>query len=107
MANAGNDTYRASAIVMILVGLIFLVDNIVPFSSMGLPWVTKIDNLIGYASVVFLAVKKDKAIGLVLGGIWVLFNFSYIVSLLGHAGKFIIPAMLIIAGILVLKKNWK
>ena len=69
-ANNNRDTYKATAVTLIVLGILFLIDKLIHFSSVGLPWVMNKDNLILYTSIIFLIFKRDKSVGLVLLG-WV------------------------------------
>ena len=44
-ANNNRDTYRATAVTLIVFGILYLVDKLIHFSSIGLPWVMNKDNL--------------------------------------------------------------
>ena len=54
MAVNHKDTYKASAIFLIVMGILYLVDKLIGFASYGLPWVMQKDNLLLYAAVIFL-----------------------------------------------------
>ena len=41
-ANNGKDTYMATAVSFIVIGALFLIDKLIHFSSLGLPWVMNI-----------------------------------------------------------------
>ena len=61
------------------------------------------DNLLLYTAVIFLFIKRDKSVGLVLLGLWLVLNIGLIVSLLGSMSGYLLPlALLIIGGILYL-----
>ena len=65
-ANNSKDTYLATAVTFIVIGALFLIDKLIHFSSIGLPWVMNKDNMLLYASICFLIFKRDKSIGFVL-----------------------------------------
>ena len=67
MAVNHKDTYKASAIFLIVMGILYLVDKLIGFASYGLPWVMQKDNLLLYAAVIFLWFKTDKSVGIVFG----------------------------------------
>lgn len=97
------DTYKATAITLMLMGILYLIDKMTCFSSHGLGWVMNKDNLLLYAAVIFLIFKRDKSVGLVLSGIWLVLNIGLIISLLGQLSGYLLPlALLIIGGILYL-----
>ena len=41
-ANNSKDTYLATAVTFIVIGALFLIDKLIHFSSIGLPWVMNI-----------------------------------------------------------------
>ena len=41
-ANNSKDTYLATAVTFIVIGALFLIDKLIHFSSIGLPWVMPI-----------------------------------------------------------------
>lgn len=103
MATKANhkDTYKATAITMIVVGLLYLIDKLIHFSNLGLGWVMNKDNLILYTAIIFLIFKRDKSVGLVLLGIWLVLNIGFIIALLGQLSGYLLPiALLLIGGIL-------
>ena len=63
-ANNNRDTYKATAITLIVFGILYLVDKLVHFSAIGLPWVMNKDNFLLYTAVIFLLFKHDKSVGL-------------------------------------------
>lgn len=102
-ANNNKDTYKATAVTLIVIGVLYLVDKVIPFSSIGLPWVMNKDNLLLYTALIFLIIKRDKSVGLVLAGLWLVMNIGWIVSLLGSMSGYLLPlSLLIIGGILFL-----
>jgi hypothetical protein len=56
-ANNSKDTYLATAVTFIVIGALFLIDKLIHFSSIGLPWVMNKDNMLLYASICFLIFK--------------------------------------------------
>lgn len=97
------DTYKATAITLIVIGVLYLIDKLIHFASIGLPWVMNKDNLLLYTAVIFLIFKRDKSVGLVLLGLWLVMNIGLIVSILGSMSAYLLPlALLIIGGILYL-----
>ena len=100
-ANNNRDTYKAIAVTLIVIGVLYLVDKLIHFSAIGLPWVMNKDNFLLYTAVIFLFLKHDKSVGLVL--IWLVMNIGLIVALLGTMSAYLLPlALLIIGGILYL-----
>ena len=88
---------------LIVLGILFLIDKLIQFSSVGLPWVMNKDDLILYTSIIFLIFKRDKSVGLVLLGLWLVMNIGLIISLLGSMSGYLLPlVLLIIGGILYL-----
>lgn len=102
-ANNNRDTYKATAVTLIVLGILYLLDRLIPFSSLGLPWVMNKDNMILYAAIVFLIFKSDKSVGLVLLGLWLVMNISLIIAILGSMSSYLLPiALLLIGGVLYL-----
>lgn len=79
-------------------GILYLTDKILHFSSLGLPWVMYKDNFLLYTAVIFLLFKQDKSVGLILTGLWIVLNFSLIVSLIGSASAYMLPLVLLLLG---------
>ena len=100
-ANNNRDTYKATAITLIVFGILYLVDKLVHFSAIGLPWVMNKDNLLLYASISFLIFKRDKSVGFVLLGLWLVMNIGLVMSLLGSLSGYLLPLALLIIGIIL------
>ena len=100
-ANNNRDTYRATAVTLIVFGILYLVDKLIHFSSIGLPWVMNKDNMLLYAAACFLIFKRDKSIGLVLLGLWLVMNIGLVMSLLGSLSGYLLPLTLLIIGIIL------
>lgn len=101
MAVNHKDTYKASAIFLIVMGILYLVDKLIGFASYGLPWVMQKDNLLLYATVIFLWFKTDKSVGIVLAGIWLILNIGLVIALLGQMSAYLLPAALLIIGVIL------
>ena len=97
-ANNSKDTYLATAVTFMVIGALFLIDKLIHFSSIGLPWVM---NMLLYASICFLIFKRDKSIGLVLLGLWLVMNIGLVMSLLGSLSGYLLPLTLLIIGIIL------
>ena len=81
----------------------FLIYNILHFSTLGLSWVMNRDNFLLYTAIIFLLFKHDKSVGLVLIGLWLILNFGLITALLGTMSAYLLPiALLVVGGILYL-----
>ena len=91
------DTYKASAVFLIVMGMLYLIDKFIGFASHGLPWVMQKDNLLLYAAVIFLWFKADKSVGIVLTGIWLILN----IGLLGQMSAYLLPAALLLVGVIL------
>ena len=100
-ANNNRDTYKATAITLITFGVLYLVDKLIHFSALGLPWVMNRDNFLLYTAVIFLLFKHDKSVGLVLIGLWLILNFGLITALLGTISTYLLPLALLVFGILI------
>ena len=90
-ANNSKDTYLATAVTFIVIGAL----------SIGLPWVMNKDNMLLYASICFLIFKRDKSIGFVLLGLWLVMNIGLVMSLLGSLSGYLLPLTLLIIGIVL------
>lgn len=102
-ANNNRDTYKATAVTLIVLGVLYLIDKLIHFSAIGLPWVMNKDNFLLYTAVIFLFLKHDKSVGLVLIGLWLVMNIGLIISLLGAMSAYLLPlALLVIGAILYL-----
>lgn len=102
-ANNNKDTYKATAVTLIVFGVLYLIDKLLHFSALGLPWVMNRDNFLLYTAIIFLMFKHDKSVGLVLIGLWLVLNFGLITALLGTISAYLLPvALLIVGGILYL-----
>lgn len=102
MAANNKDTYRATAVTFIVIGILFLINKLISFSSMGVPWVMNKDNLLLYASICFLLFKHDKTIGFILLGLWLVMNIGLVMSLLGSLSGYLLPLALLIVGVILL-----
>ena len=92
------DTYKASAVFLIVMGMLYLIDKFIGFASHGLPWVMQKDNLLLYAAVIFLWFKADKSVGIVLAGI---LNIGLVIALLGQMSAYLLPAALLLVGVIL------
>ena len=90
-----------SAVTFIVIGALYLIDKLIHFSTIGLPWVMNKDNMLLYASICFLIFKRDKSIGFVLLGLWLVMNISLVISLLGSLSGYLLPLTLLIVGIIL------
>lgn len=103
MASASNhnDTYRALSVFLILTGVFYLIDKWLPFESLGMGWIMHKDTILLFAAATFLWFKSDKSVGLILAGIWLIQNIGLVVSLLGQLSAFLLPATLMLIGLLL------
>lgn len=101
MAVNHKDTYKASAVFLIVMGILYLVDKFIGFASHGLSWVVQKDNMLLYAAIIFLWFKADKSVGIVLAGIWLILNIGLVVALLGQMSAYLLPAALLLIGIIL------
>ncbi len=99
------ENYRAAALSFILVGVLLLTDRLIGFSNIGADWVMNRSNFLLYIGAIFLLVKRDKTIGLALGGVWVVLNLGKVFALLGSLSGYVLPAVLLIAGIALFLKS--
>lgn len=101
MAVNHKDTYKASAVFLMLMGILYLLDKLVGFASHNLPWVMQKDNMLLYAAAVFLWFKADKSVGIILAGIWLILNIGLVVALLGQMSAYLLPAALLLLGLIL------
>lgn len=95
------DTYRATAVFLALMGVLYLADKLVGFSAHGLPWVMQKDTMLLYAAAVFLWFKADKSVGILLAGIWLIQNIGLVIALLGQLSGYLLPLALLLVGVLL------
>lgn len=100
-ANNNRDTYKATAVALIVFGILYLVDKLVHFSTLGLPWVMNKDNFLLYTAIVFLLFKHDKSVGLILLCLWLVLNFGLISALVGTMSAYLLPLAILVVGILL------
>lgn len=101
MATDNKDTYRATAVFLVVTGVLYLIDKWLGFGNMGLSWIMRKDMMLLYASVIFLWFKRDKSVGIILAGIWLIQNIGLVVSLLGQISSYLLPAALLLIGLLL------
>ena len=102
-ANNNKDTYKATAVALILIGALYLIDKLIHFSAIGLPWVMHKDNLLLYIAISFLIFKHDKSVGIILLAIWLLININLVMAWLGTISGYLLPlALLLTGGVLLL-----
>lgn len=100
-ANNNKDTYKATGITLMVFGVLYLLDKLVHFAALGLPWVMQKDNFLLCTAVIFLLVKHDNSVGLVLAGLWLVLNFGLITALLGTLSAYLLPLALLVIGIIL------
>lgn len=98
-ASSSKRSGLAIGAVILLYGFLFLINTLYPFSKLGLGWILKVDNLILYAAILFLFLKKDKTDGAILALIWILVNFQFVIELLGSMSGYVIPGLFVIVGL--------
>lgn len=92
------DTYLASAITLTAAGIVFLLDKFVNFAAQGYGWLVDKSNLLLFAALIFLIIKREKTVGVLLLVIWSIINIKLIVSLLGQLSGYLLPLALLLAG---------
>lgn len=92
------DTYLASAITLTAAGVVFLLDKFVNLAAHGHGWLVDKSNLLLFAALIFLIIKSEKTVGVLLLVIWSIMNIRLIVSLLGQLSGYLLPLSLLIAG---------
>ena len=104
-ANNNKDTYKATAVAFIVIPeLFFLINKLLPFASIGLPWVMNKDNLLLCMPLsVFLFSSVTSPVGFVLLGLWLVMNIGPgPMSLLGSLSGYLLPLALLIIGYFIL-----
>lgn len=96
------DNYLATAITLLVIGGLFLLDKFLHFAAHGYGWLVDKSNLLLFAAVVFLLVKRDKTVGILLLIIWAILNIGLIVSLLGQLSGYLLPLALLVIGAVLL-----
>jgi len=66
-ASNSKDTYLATAVTFIVIGALYLIDKLIHFSTLGLPWVMNKDNMLLYASICFLIKRLCQISGQIPG----------------------------------------
>lgn len=99
--NSNRDTYKAAAIALIVFGILYLIDKLASFSTLGLPWVMNKDNFLLYTALIFLIFKRDKSVGIILVGLWLVLNIGLITALLGSLSAYLLPLSLLLVGLLL------
>ena len=97
-ANNNRDTYKATAITLIVFGILYLVDKLVHFSAIGLPWVMNKDNFLLYTAVIFLLFKHDKVSGIGIDRFVADIELRLITALLGTMSAYLLPLALLVLG---------
>ncbi len=95
------DTLLALSVTLIVMGLLFLMDKLGLFSKYDYDWAMAKDNLLLITSIIFLIFKREKTVGLVLLGIWIVLNIGTIIAFLGQLSGFLLPLILLIIGIIL------
>ena len=96
------DNYLAGSITLLVVGALYLLDKFVHFAAHGYGWMVDKSNLLLFAAIVFLLVKADKTVGILLLLVWAILNIGLIISLLGKLSGYLLPLALIVIGLLLL-----
>ena len=52
-------------------------------------------------AVIFLWFKADKSVGIVLAGIWLILNIGLVIALLGQMSAYLLPAALLLVGVIL------
>lgn len=96
--NSHRNTYKATSVTLIIFGILYMLDKMLGFDSMGLPWVMNKDHFLLYAAVIFLIFDQNKSVGLVLSGLWLILNFGLIAALIGSISSYLLPLVLLLSG---------
>ena len=96
------DTYLATAITLMVIGGLFLLDKFFFFFLNGNGWLVDTGNVLLFAAVIFLLVKREKTVGILLLIIWAILNIGLIISLLGQLSGYLLPLALLLIGVILL-----
>lgn len=96
------DNYLATGITLLAIGGLFMLDKFLHFASHGYGWLMDKSNLLLFAAIVFLLVKREKTVGILLLLIWAIINIGLIVNLLGQLSGYLLPLALLVIGIVLL-----
>ncbi len=100
-AHNHKDTYLATSVTLIITGVLYLLDYWINLASFGYGWLVSKDNLLLIAALMFLIIKNDKSIGIILLAVWIILNTGLIVSTLGQLPSYLFPLALIFIGLLM------
>ncbi len=102
MAQANHkETYLASSITLMVAGVLFMLDKYFYFAAHGYGWLVDKSNLLLFAAIIFLLVKSEKTVGLLLLFIWAILNLGLIINLLGHLSGYLLPLGLLVVGVIL------
>ena len=96
------DTYLATAITLMVMGGPFLLDTFLHIAVPGHGGLVVKSNLLLFAAVIFLLVKREKTVGILLLIIWAILNIGLIISLLGQLSGYLLPLALLLIGVILL-----
>ena len=63
------DTYQATAVFLVLTGILYLLDKWIGFADHGLPWIMQTDTMLLYAAGAFLWFTTDQTAGVIRAGL--------------------------------------
>ncbi len=89
-------------LVLLVFGALLLVDGLVGFGRYGLGWMTRADNMILYAAVIYLLAGSERATGVVLALVWLFLNLSVFRPMMAGVPAYVVPACLLVVGALIL-----
>ena len=102
-ASNHKDTYQATGVFLVLMGILYLLDKWIGFSSHGLAacYAATDTTMLLYAAVIFLWFKSDKSVGIILAGIWLIQNIGLVIALLGQMSAYLLPLALLLVGVIL------
>lgn len=102
MAKGNKGIYLPCGVSLIFFGLLFLLNAMLPLSKYDLQWVMEKDNLLLYSAIIFLVMGSSKGVGVLLTTLWVIMNLGLVSQFFGGLSYLVIPAVLVLGGIIML-----
>ena len=96
------DNRLSWAVTLIFFGILFLTEHLQLFPEPVHRFLFDFRNYPFYAGIIFLLTNKNHTIGIILLIVGILFRLSDIIRLTQNVSEFIWPALLIVAGIVML-----
>lgn len=94
-------------VVLAVFGALLLIDGLMDFRRYGLGWIVHRENMLLYAAVIYLFIGNAREVGIVLFLAWLFLNLSVFSPLFAGVPYYIVPACLLVAGVLLMLFNMK